>query len=189
MTMSLDLDRDPVPMSEDLRLLAAHEPVVRFTGGEHFFPMAAESYVGACDLLGASPGVAPHVIVPAGELTLERLADERPTAGHERYLRFVPGPMDSVALARWNRRPDRPRFKAPGRLARVGLFARLVDAGFNASLLVRGSVPGGTAAAAAQRYEQIRLRDQRVVYHGRVVRRDGWIVLQYLYIYCMNDWR
>ncbi|MDH4141803.1 MAG: hypothetical protein OEV61_04260, partial [Chloroflexota bacterium] len=58
-----------------------------------------------------------------------------------------------------------------------------------ASLLVRGRVPGGTAAAAAQRYEAIRMRDQRVVYHGRVVRADGWIVLQYLFIYCMNDWR
>ena len=43
-------------------------------------------------------------------------------------------------------------FRAPGRLARVGLFARLVDAGFNASLLLRGTVPGGTAAAAQIKY-------------------------------------
>ena len=122
-------------------------------------------------------------------MTLERLATERPVPGEERYLRFVPRPMDGLSMARWNRRPDRPAFRAPGRLARVGLFARLVDAGFNASLLVRGSVPGGTAAAAAQRYAAIRGADQRVVYHGRVVRRDGWIVLHYLFLYCMNDWR
>jgi hypothetical protein len=64
-----------------------------------------------------------------------------------------------------------------------------VDAGFTGSLLVRGSVPGGTAAAAAQRYATIRQADQRVVYHGRVVRADGWIVLHYLFVYCMNDWR
>ena len=31
---------------DDLTLLRRHEPVVRFTEGEHFFPMAAESYVG-----------------------------------------------------------------------------------------------------------------------------------------------
>ena len=42
----------------------------------------------------------------------------------------------------------------------MGLFARLVDAGFTASLLVRGRVPGGTAAAAAQRYEAIRMRER-----------------------------
>lgn len=174
---------------DDLELLRRHEPVVRFTQGELFFPMAAQSYVAACDLLFATPGVKPYVIVSSGELTLERLATERHVPGEERYLRFVSRPMDGLSLARWNRRPDRPTFRAPGRLARVGLFARLVDAGFNASLLVRGSVPGGTAAAAAQRYAAIRLRDDRIVYHGRVVRRDGWIVLHYMFIYAMNDWR
>jgi hypothetical protein len=174
---------------DDLALLRRHEPVVRYTEGEHFFPMAAETYVGACDLLLAVSGERPYVIVPAGELTLERLATERPVPGEERYLRFVARPMDGLSLARWNRRPDRPIFRAPGRLARVGLFARLVDAGFTASLLVRGSVPGGTAAAAAQQYAAIRQHDQRVVYHGRVVRADGWIVLHYLFVYCMNDWR
>jgi len=174
---------------DDLELLRTFEPVVRFTEGEHFFPMAAESYVAACDLLGSKPGSRPSVLIPAGGLTLERLGLERPLPSEDRFLRFVPKPMDSLDLARWNRRPNRPQFKASARLARVGLFARLVDAGFNASLLFRGSVPGGTAAAAAKRYEEIRVRDQRVVYHGRVVRRDGWIVLQYLFIYCMNDWR
>jgi hypothetical protein len=174
---------------DDLELLRRHEPVVRFTEGEQFFPMAAESYVGACDLLLSVQGERPYVIAHAGELTLERLASERPVPGEERFLRFVPRPMDRLSLARWNRRPDRPTFRAPGRLARVGLFARLVDAGFTGSLLVRGSVPGGTAAAAAQRYAAIRQHDQRIVYHGRVVRADGWIVLHYLFIYAMNDWR
>jgi len=176
-------------MTDDLALLRRFEPVVRFTEGEHFFPMSAESYVAACDLLGAGPGIAPAVIVPAGELTLDRLADTRPIPGEERYLRFVPRPMDGMELARWSRSSDRPHFRAPGRLARVGLFARLIDAGFTASLLVRGRVPGGTAAAAVRRYEAIRAQDPTVVYHGRVIRADGWIVLQYLYVYCMNDWR
>ena len=98
-------------------------------------------------------------------------------------------PLDPIELARWNRRPDKSRFRASGRLARVGLFARLVDAGFTASLLVRGSVPGGTAAAASQQYEGIRVKDPRVVYHARVIRQDGWIVLHYMFMYAMNDWR
>lgn len=176
-------------MADDTDLLRRFEPVVRFTDGEHFFPMHADSYIRACDLLRVVPGGRPEIIVPAGQLTLERLAAEVPRPGEETYLRFVPAPMDSLALARWNRQPERRHFRAPGRLARVGLFARLVDAGFNASLLVRGSVPGGTAAAAAQRYEHIRLADPRVVYHGRVIRKDGWIVLHYMFLYCMNDWR
>jgi hypothetical protein len=33
------------------------------------------------------------------------------------------------------------------------------------------------------------MRDPRVAYHGRVARRDGWIVLHYLLMYAMNDWR
>jgi hypothetical protein len=176
-------------MTDDLALLRRFEPVVRFTDGEHFFPMSAESYIGACDLLRAGPGIAAEVTVKAGELTLERLAQTRPVPGEEHYLRFVPRAMEGMELARWNRSPERRHFRAPGRLARVGLFARLMDAGFTASLLVRGRVPGGTAAAAVQRYEGIRAQDPTVVYHGRVVRADGWIVLQYLYLYCMNDWR
>jgi len=173
----------------DLELLQRFEPVVRYTGGELFFPMAAESYVSRCDLLRAPAGGKATVEVPSGELTLERLAAELPQPGIESYMRFVARPMDRVELARWNRRPDRPRFRAPGRLSRVGLFARLVDAGFTASLLVRGRVPGGTAAAASVQYEAIRAVDPRVVYHGRVERRDGWIVLHYMFMYAMNDWR
>jgi hypothetical protein len=97
--------------------------------------------------------------------------------------------MSAVELARWRNRPDRPRFSAPGRLARVGLPARLVDAGLVASLLLRGRVPGGTAAAADRRYRAIRERAPQVSYHGRVVRSGGWVVLHYLFFYAMNDWR
>jgi hypothetical protein len=105
------------------------------------------------------------------------------------YLRLVQQPLSPIELARWRSRPDRRVFHAPGRLARVGLFARLVDAGFSASLLLRGTVPGGTAAAAQVKYAAVRERDSRLVYFGRVVRADGWIVLQYLYFYFMNDYR
>jgi hypothetical protein len=71
----------------------------------------------------------------------------------------------------------------------VGLPARLVDAGLVTSLLLRGRVPGGTAAAADRRYAAIRERDPRIAYHGRVVRTAGWVVLHYLFFYAMNDWR
>jgi hypothetical protein len=174
----------------DEALLRRFEPILRFTQGELFFPTPATNYVAECDLLtGASLSTA-RVLIPAGELTPETLAasgDAPP--GEVRFLRFVQAPLNPLELARFNQRPERPRFKAPGRLARVGLLARILDAGLLASLLVRGKVPGGTASAAALKYDAMRAADPRVSYHGRVVRKAGWVVLQYLFFYPMNDWR
>ena len=65
----------------------------------------------------------------------------------------------------------------------------MIDAGFDLSLLVRGTVPGGTVAAAQIKYEKIRERDQRYCYHGRVVRQAGWTICHYLFFYAINDWR
>jgi hypothetical protein len=175
-------------MSTDLELLRAYEPIIRYTHGELFFPTAVEPYLAACDLLVGSTQVT-QLLIPSGELDAETLARQTAPPGNTLFLRLVQEPLGGLALARWSRRPERPVFKAPGRLARVGLFARLIDAAFNASLLLRGKVPGGTAAAAAIKYDAALATDPRHVYHGRVVRRGGWIVLHYLYFYFMNDWR
>jgi len=176
--------------ADDLELLRRHEPLLRFTYGELFFPMAASSYVANCDMLEGPTLREARVVIPQGELTLETLAAAgSPGPGQAQFLRFVPKPLGGLELARWRNRSDRPRFEAPGRLARVGLIARLVDAGMVASLLARGRVPGGTTAAASQRYEVIRQQDPRVVYHGRVVREGRWVVLHYMFLYAMNDWR
>ena len=174
----------------DVALLRRFEPILRFTYGELFFPTPAERYVELCDLLEGAAGEGRNVLVPAGDLDVERLAAAGDaTPGTARYLRFVQQPLNPIELARFNQRPERPAFRAPGRLARVGLPARILDAGLLASLLVRGKVPGGTTAAAKIKYETIRERDPRVSYHGRVVRKVGWILLQYLFFYPMNDWR
>ncbi len=181
---------DEQETSGDEALLRRFEPILRFTQGELFFPTPAERYVEACDLLTGSSRHDTRVMIPAGELTSERLASANDAApGEVRFLRFVQEPMNPIELARFNQRPGRPQFKAPGRLARVGLLARMMDAGLLASLLVRGKVPGGTAAAAAVKYDAIRAADPRISYHGRVVRRDRWVILQYLFFYAMNDWR
>ena len=176
-------------MTTDLELLRAYEPVIRYTNGELFFPTAVEPYLAECDLLVGSSEGHSRLLVERGGLDTDVLAQQTAPPGETLFLRLVQQPLGGVALAQWSRRPGRPIFRAPGRLARVGLFARLVDAGFNASLLLRGKVPGGTAAAASVKYEAARAVDPRYVYHGRVVRRDGWIVLHYLYFYFMNDWR
>lgn len=174
----------------DLALLRRFEPILTFTYGELFFPMATGPFVEACDLLEGPTLREARVVIPSTDLDLDRLgAVDDPPPGHSQYLRFVPKPMSAVELARWRNRPDAPRFDAPGRLARVGLAARLVDAGLVTSLLLRGRVPGGTAAAASVRYEAIRAKDPRTVYHARVLRDGPWIILHYLFFYAMNDWR
>jgi hypothetical protein len=173
----------------DVELLQAYAPALHYTFGELFFPAAVESYLPECDLFTGRSGRDRDLLVPVGQLTEESLVSYHAQPGETLSMRLVQHPMGSLELARWNRRPERPVFRAPSRLTRVGLFARLVDSGFTVSLLLRGSVPGGTTAAASVKYEAVKARDPRFVYHGRVVRRDGWIVLHYLYFYFMNDWR
>lgn len=179
-----DLDPDA-----DLALLRRFEPVVRYTRGELFFPSPVEPYLARTDLLVGRSQRERSVRLAVGSVSPEAIARHTAPPGENLYLRLVQEPLDSIELARWQMRSDRDRFRAPGRLARVGLFARLVDAGFTVSLLLRGTVPGGTAAAAHGKYLDSLANDPRVLYHARVVRRNGWIVLHYLYFYFMNDYR
>jgi hypothetical protein len=176
--------------ADDLALLRRYEPILRFTHGEMFFPMPAERYLESAALLAGPTAHELRVVVPAGELDEARLvADGETDNAAIRFLRFVHEPMNPIEIARFNQRPERDTFDAPGRLARVGILARILDAALVASLLVRGKVPGGTAAAAKVKYDALRRADPRVSYHGRVTRRGGWVFLQYLFFYAMNDWR
>jgi hypothetical protein len=181
----------PSPSADvpDLELLRRFEPVVHYTNGELFFPSPVERYLRSCDLWEGVSQRDRQLLVPVGQLTPAELARHQPEPGRSLFLRLVQQPLSGPALAAWSRRPNRPVFHSGGRLARVGLFARLVDAGFTASLLVRGTVPGGTTASASQKYEVARAQDPRVCYHARVVREHGWIVLHYLFFYWMNDYR
>lgn len=182
-------DAPGLDMADDLGLLRAFEPVIRYNDGELFFPSSVEGYLAECDLLQGTSERDREVVVPRGQVTKDVIATWIALPGTSLYLRYVQEPLNGIALARWQTRPDRPHFRAPGRLARVGLFGRLVDAGFNASLLARGTVPGGTAAAAQVKYAAHVATDPRYVYYGRVVRRNGWTVLQYLFFHYMNDYR
>ncbi len=125
-----------------------------------------------------------------GTVTLEVLGELRPPSqDHQHFLRFVDRPLEGRELARWLYRDERPVFSARGRLARVGLAIRALDSIFELVSLLRGRVPGGTVAAAERSYQQIRRAKPDYPYYGRVVRRSGYIVLQYFYFYPMNDWR
>jgi hypothetical protein len=176
---------------DDLALLRAYEPVVRYTEGELFLPTAVGPYVQRCSLwaheLGTPADTAELIVAPGG-LSLDVLA----AAGRERTdrsleLRFVERPLRGKAMRAW-RRQDRPRLRGAARLAAVGVLARTIDSLLRLSLLLRGRTPGGMAAAAEVASRE-HLDVDRCVYHGRVVREGGYIVLQYWMFYVFNDWR
>ena len=195
--MSSSSDPHETPSTAaDLELLRAFEPVVRFTAGEQFFPMDVERYVRACGLWLYHPDDYDEQVVAEGELTMETLTEPRAARfGSVFYLRFVrPLSIEESAravagLQRLKRR-QAYRFRAGlGRLARGGLLPRLIDAVFSATLLLRGRVPQATAAAAALEYAEMQAREEKFVYHGRVVRQSGWTVCQYWLFFAYNNWR
>lgn len=174
----------------DLELLRTYEPIAHFTKGEAFFPIAVDEYVKECSLWLTDAQGKDRVLIPYGELDVERLVDfDEIPADHTMHLRFVDQPLEGLKFQRWLRDPKRERFTAPGRLARVPLVFRLADSLFDLSLLVRGQVPGGQAAAADLKTRSIYTQDPRRVYYGRVIRSGGWIALHYLFFYSMNNWR
>jgi hypothetical protein len=173
----------------DLDLLRAYEPIIAYTKGESFYPTDIEGYVRCCGLWASRAGGEPAPVVESGELDVERLAAagrERPD--QEMHLLFVQRPFRPAEVHRWRRRVSRPTMPRGGRLAAVGLLGRLIDVGMRASLLMRGRVPGGVAAAAASMYYE-HLDRGACTYYGRVVRDGGYTICQYWFFYPMNDWR
>ena len=110
----------------------------------------------------------------------------RPTL--RQYLRFVDEPFTRVQVAKWRVRSDRPRFHNAGRLSRVGVLSRGLDALSRASLIFRGRNASGAEAAAETQY-RTRMRPDHHPYYARVVRDSGYTVLQYWFFYVYNDWR
>jgi hypothetical protein len=172
---------------EQVRLLRRFEPVIRYTAGELFLPMAVEDYVAASALV-AGTGQRRAVRVEPGTLDLEVLAQLGRQGGPGLSLEHVSTPLDRGQYRVWRRRADRVAFSASSRFAAVGVLARLVDAVFRVTLLLRGRVPGCFTAAAQVQYA-MSASYQRPVYYGRVSQDAGYLVLQYWYFYAMNDWR
>src|SRR5271166_856811 len=183
--------------AEDLRLLRRYEPVLRFTRGELFLPMGVPDYRATCSLWrSARPARFPRRratgerLCAPGELTPARLAlAEATPQARDLSLRFVGRPLTWRQYRAWRREPGREHLAHSGsRFAVVGLAGRLIDALFRLSLLVRGRVPGGTAAAAEQAY-RAGAGSGTCPYYGHVTRDRGFVALQYWFLYAMNDWR
>src|SRR4249919_1173446 len=177
------------PVSDVLTLARRFEPVLRYTQGELFSPMAVERYVEASALFRRVPNKKlPELVAPSAQLDLSTLityAGERGASDLE--LHFVDKPLNRAAYRRWRRRPDRPRFHGGSPFAMVGMFGRVIDSIMRLSLIMRGKVPGGFAAAANVRFQEA--GDPAPTYYVHAVRDAGYLVLQYWFFYAMNDWR
>ncbi len=181
--------REPAPGTDVLSLVRRFEPVLRFTSGEMFFPMTVDDYLAGAALYRSEPGNrSPTLLVDHGGLDSRRLAEaavEHPDS--PLFLRYAPKTLPRKELRAWRHRPDRPAFNAVSRLAAVGLIGRVIDSGMRLSLVLRGKVPGGLTAAAQLRYGAV--VPPRYAYHAHVSRDGGYVVIQYWYLYAMNDWR
>jgi len=182
-------------VQDELTLLRRFEPILHFTRGENFFPMDVELYVRNSSLWVQRPNAEPALLVAQGALDLERLAYPYPDEfGAVHYLKFAE-PLGAAEMAAHSFRQAQQPFAyeifhaGRGRLARVGYLSRFIDALFSLSLLARGRVPGDAAAAAMLEYQRILAQHERYTYHGRVVRQDQWLVLQYWFFYPFNNWR
>ena len=180
----------------DVEILRAFEPIVRYTQGEKFFPMDVERYVLASSLWLYIPDGTDEELVPEGALTTEVLVEQREAPfGSFFYLRFI-GALDLqesaqvlVGQRQLAKRQQSEFHAGVGRLARGGLLPRLGDGLFSLSLLLRGKVPGATAAAAALKYAEMREADEKYIYQGRVARQSGWTICQYWFFFAYNPWR
>jgi hypothetical protein len=191
-----DRDRRIAASTGDLDLLRFYEPVIHFTQGEQFFPTDVVRYIQQCSLWKHTPDGRDVQLVRQDDMTLESLVEPRPAGfGTVYYLRFV----ESLSLAESARvLASQLRLRnllknnfhpGVGRLARGGLFPRVVDALFSVSFILRGRVPAASAAAAELDYFHMRAKRESFNYYGRVVRHNGWTILQYWFFYCYNSWR
>lgn len=194
--VSVQAPAEQTAREADSALLRRFEPVMRFNRGERFFPVAVDRYVRESSLWEQRPGEEAVLMVPEGELTVEKLAEPRPAEfGTVYFLKFIE-PLNIAELAAYTlqhglakKDPNDIFHAGRGRLARVGYGSRFVAALFSITLLARGRVPGDTAAAAVQVFDQMMADDPRHRYYGRVLRQDGWIALQYWFFYAFNSWR
>jgi hypothetical protein len=162
--------------------------VLHFTHGEMFFPMPVDEYLRDAALWKIGDKDSPPLLlVEHGNLrpeVLSEMALEHPET--LLFLRYAPRSLQRRELREWRRNPDRPKFSGISRLAAVGLLGRIIDSGMRLSLNLRGKVPGGLAAAAQQQYAARTAID---AYHAHVSTSGGYVIVQYWFLYAMNDWR
>ena len=129
-------------MTDDLELLRRHEPIVRYHPGRELPPDGRRRPRRARRAHGPARGRRACVqVIPAGELTLERLAAPIAEAPMGRLFLSVATSCRRPMASRSRSRTAAKFRRGPGRLTQRRLLSRLVDAFFSLGLLLRGRVP------------------------------------------------
>lgn len=201
--MAEELDTGPAPRpdtpsaGDDLALLRRFEPVLRFTRGEELYPTDVDWYVRQSSLWLSHADGRRELLVEEGDLDLDLLGEERTVErGAMLHLTFS-DPLNLAQLSAFLLEEEVRQIRDPGnrfradvaRLARVGYASRFLDAIFSLTLFLRGRVPGDSAAAAIIACRRRPEAERVYPYYGRVVRENGWTVLQYWVFYPFNNWR
>ncbi|HSM65292.1 MAG TPA: hypothetical protein VK860_03200 [Ilumatobacteraceae bacterium] len=171
----------------DASMLARFQPILRFTDGEYFLPMAVDDYLRECRLW-RHHGRRRTCVAEVGELDRDQLVALTAGRAATWSLQYATDPMSRSEVVAWRLAPERPRFSGASRLGSVGVLGRLIDAVMRLTLLARGRVASGTEARAEMKYRPHRADREHTCY-TRLFRQDGYLVLQYWFFYAFNDWR
>jgi hypothetical protein len=179
----------------DLNLLKEFEPVVRYNEGEQFFPTVIEDYLKDCSLWIHNSDGTEEELLKKGDVNIENLTKSyKANFGATLFLKYVQSQNlqeiseTLIKSAKLNKKQIN-FLQTNNRILRGGLSARLFDAVFTITLLLRGNVPGITALKASVQYRDSFKKNPEYNYYGRVVKQQDWTILQYWFFYSYNSWR
>ncbi len=192
-----------------------YAPVMRFSRGERFFPMAVDDFLTYCALYKKGQE---KTIIPRGRITLDDLA--RHGRSPDVFLRSVrAGPLHGVDVANqwglgaihlindWSKNPVATWTEAWARSAYDWFSEKTKGATklfwWNNLLLPKAyadkkrglrkdlprfKLPEDVRASAIDAYEASQRRDRNYTYYYRTVQQAGYLDLQYWFYYPYNDW-
>lgn len=199
--------------ADDLHVKYA--PIMRFSRGEHFFPMAVDDFLTYCALHTKGQE---EPVIPRGKLTLADLS--RHSGSQDVFLRSVAtGPLRGIQVAsqwglgtlgllyQWSQNPVVTWSETWARSA-YDWFSEKTKAAtqlfwWNDLLLPRAhadqqggireelprfELPQDVRASAIEAYQASQGKDRTYTYYYRSLVQAGYLDLQYWFYYPYNDW-
>lgn len=192
-----------------------YAPIMRFSRGERFFPMAVDDFLTYCALHAKGQD---RPIIPRGQVTLNDLS--RHGNSPDVFLRSVAkGPLHGKEVASkwgagairlyydWTQNPIPPWSEAMARSAYDWFSEKTKGATklfwWNNLLLPKAhadkkrgvreelprfKLPQDVRASAIDAYEASQGKDRNYTYYYRAMKQAGYLDLQYWFFYPYNDW-
>jgi hypothetical protein len=210
-----DLAQERKCIVDTSELHVKYAPIMHFSRGERFFPMAADDFLTYSALYKRGQG---KPVIPRGRVTLDDLA--RYGGSRDTFLRsVVVGPVYGIEVAsqwgleavrliyEWSQNPVVTWTEAWARSA-YDWFSEKTKAAtklfwWNTMLLPKAhadkeggiredlprfELPQDVRASAIDGYEASQGKDRNYTYYYRTVEQAGYLDLQYWFYYAYNDW-